>query len=144
MTRDEIKAVLTERGVEFAPQTRTATLEKLLEESAPADVFEGKTEEAVIEELEIKEAIELEDLVEQGGVHVEGGVRKPSGIIVPSASLVRRDAVGYTYTIEHSEGESRVFKVTPRGTKTFVRAYTAELHGDKARELAEFYVSSRS
>lgn len=165
MSREELKAKLTELGIPFQPRLGEKKLMELLpKEYAESVQSESKDDEGQKDAHEegqeevrpqYSEA-QIQDIVKDLGKKSipeemlaktqrdDGEVRTESGIIIPREALAHLTKTKYEFVLQCTGEQCSVNKCDPNGKMTFVRRYERTVHGDGFRELAEQFVQKRN
>ena len=129
MTKDEIRSILEEKGIEFNKRWGVKRLEELLEQ--PKEVEPEITEEEIDK---IAKAI-TEDKLSMAR-NIMGERVTPSGILIPEEVIAKWDKTTWQWVHTCSNEACHVHKVY-RGRREYVRTYTPQDHGSDYHKLAE-------
>jgi len=163
MTKDEIKAKLTDLGIQFDGRLGKTKLQALLEERMEEDEDhgtilsegmeededispEGYSEEQIqniADEVSGKNTPTAEEFLKDKQ-RVGGEYKTNAGIVIPNEIVAKMRKDNHTYFLDESSKKVAVMKQNPRGTVEFVREYSSAIHGDDFKKLAKGFVAKKN
>lgn len=133
MTKEEVKALLTEKGIEFDGRWTLDRLKSLLPVEAPKYTEEQIA--AITEDLKTTKPQLLEDITNLARRDDEGVMRTQSGIIVPDSVMMGVQRTEWEYFCKHFADYTIVARMVYNREED-VRTYSLADHGEGYKDLA--------